>query len=126
MSGDRHDSMGAIVRTHLLTGAFDAHIDRIEVHRITLEPAQETGRHTHPGGVFGYVIEGDISFEIDGQPAVTLHGGDVFYEPPGATIARFDNASDTATATFVALYPLAGRQDLIVMTKSTARVKSDV
>ena len=112
MTGNRDDSESAIAREHLLTAAFDAHIDRIEAHRITMQPAQTAFRHAHPGGVVGYVVEGDITFEIAGRPATTLRRGDVFYEPPGATINRFDNASDSA-ATFVAFYPLTGDQALI-------------
>ncbi len=115
MTKDSQDSTGSIVREHLLTGAFDARIDRIEAHRIALRPAQQTGRHAHPGGGVGYVVDGDITFEIEGRPATTLRRGDAFYEPPGATIARFDNASDIAPATFIAFYPLAGDQALISM-----------
>ncbi len=115
MTKDSQDNAGAIAREHLLPGAFDAHIDRVEAHRIALWPAQQTGRPTHPGGVVGYVVDGDITFEIDGRPAATLRRGDAFYEPPGATIARFDNASDSAEATFIAFYPLSGDQALIAM-----------
>ena len=115
MTQDQRGRRDGVARVHLLTGSFDAHIDRVEVHRITLQPAQQTGRHTHTGGVVGYVIDGDILFEIDGQPATRLRNGSVFYEPPGVVIARFDNASDTATATFIACYPLSGKQALISM-----------
>ncbi len=115
MTKDQHDSKDGIARVHLLTGLFDAHIDRVEVYRITLQPTQQTGRHSHPGGVVGYVVDGDILFEIDGQPATRLHKGSVFYEPPGVVIARFDNATNTATATFIAFYPLTGDQALISM-----------
>lgn len=115
MTKDQRDSKGGIVREHLLTGLFDSHIDRIEAHRITLQPAQQAGRHSHPGGVVGYVEDGDILFEIDGQPATRLHKGSVFYEPPGTVITHFDNASGTATATFIAFYPLTGDQELIAM-----------
>jgi len=99
-------------------GAFDAHIDRVEAHRIVLQPAQASGQHIHPGGVMGYVEDGEIAFAIEGQPMRMLRRGDVFYEPPGATIARFDNASDTA-ATFVAFYPLTGGQPLISMSNQS-------
>ncbi len=115
MTKDQYDRKDDVVRVHLLTGLFDAHIDRIEVHRVTLQPTQQTGRHAHPGGVVGYVVDGDILFEIDGQPATRLHNGSVFYEPPGVVIARFDNTSDTATATFIAFYPLTDDQALISM-----------
>jgi quercetin dioxygenase-like cupin family protein len=115
MTQDQGDRTDDVVRVHLLTGLFDAHIDRVEVHRITLQPAQQTGRHAHPGGVVGYVVDGDILFEIEGQPAIRLHNGSVFYEPPDIVIARFDNASDKATATFIACYRLSGDQALISM-----------
>ena len=115
MAKDHRDSKNGIARIHLLTGSFDAHIDRIEAHRITLQPAQQAGRHSHPGGVIGYVVEGDIIFEIDGHPATRLRSGSAFYEPPGVVITRFDNASDVAAATFIAFYPLFGEQALISM-----------
>ena len=115
MTQEHRDGKESVARVHLLTGSFGAHIDRVEVHRITLQPRQQTGRHSHPGGVVGYVEDGDILFEIEGQSATRLHNGSVFYEPPGVVIVRFDNASDTATATFIAFYPLTGDQALISM-----------
>ena len=115
MTADHHDKARTPTREPLLTGAFDAHIDRIDVHRIVLRAGQKPGCHVHAGGVVGYVVEGAITFEIAGQPATMLGQGDAFYEPPGATITRFDNASDTAPATFVAFYPLTGDQALISM-----------
>ncbi len=113
MADDQRDATSAVAREHLLTGVFGAPIERIEAHRVTLRPGQKAGRHLHPGGVVGYVLDGTIAFEIAGQPMVQLGPGSAFYEPPGATIARFDNLSDTAAATFVAFYPLAGGQPLI-------------
>ena len=105
----------SVGREHLLTGAFGAAIDRIEAHRITLPPGQVVGRHSHVGGVVGVVLEGAVLFEVDGQEATTLYGGDVFYEPPGATINHFDNASDSAPVVFLAFYPLSGDQPLLTM-----------
>ncbi|HZQ34803.1 MAG TPA: cupin domain-containing protein [Dehalococcoidia bacterium] len=80
-----------------------------------LPPGQQAGAHLHPGGVVGCVLAGEIAFAIDGQPEQTLRPGDAFYEPPGATIARFDNRSTSEAATFIAFYPLAGEQPLITM-----------
>lgn len=110
---DNNTTAGATAREHLLTGAFGAHVERIEAHRITLRPRQKAGRHVHAGGVVGYVESGEVAFAIEGQPAAVLHRGSTFYEPPGATIARFDNLSDSAAAIFVAFYPLTGDQPLI-------------
>ena len=113
MTHEQHETPSAIMREHLLTAALGTHVERIEAHRITLEPTQQTGRHVHPGGVVGYVVDGTIAFEIAGYPAMTLEPGTVFFEPAGVVITRFDNTSDTAPATFIAFYPLKGDQVLI-------------
>jgi quercetin dioxygenase-like cupin family protein len=42
------------------------------------------GRHTHPGTVVGYVIEGEYSILIDGQPPRPLKTGDSLEVPAGA------------------------------------------
>jgi len=80
---------------------------------VQLPPGQPAGPHFHPGPVTGYVESGLIAFEPDGQPARELRPGDVFVEPAGETIHRFDNLSDTQPATFIAFYLLTGDQPLI-------------
>ena len=102
------------VREHLLTGHVAAYVDRIDGHRVRLRPGQATGLHIHPGGVAGYVTEGEIAFQIEGRPAETLRSGNVFYEPPGARVQRFDNLSASEPATFIAFYLLTGDQPLIL------------
>jgi quercetin dioxygenase-like cupin family protein len=102
-----------ITREHLVTGERAGAIDRVEIHRITLPPGQVAGRHTHPGGVAGYVTDGVIVFELDGQSPTELRAGDAFFEPAGATVHRFDNASADQQATFIACYPITGDEPLI-------------
>jgi len=80
---------------------------------VQLPPGQPAGPHFHPGPVTGYVESGLIAFEPDGQHARELRPGDVFVEPAGETIHRFDNLSDTQPATFIAFYLLTGDQPLI-------------
>src|ERR1700743_3189178 len=87
--------------------------DRVESYRVVLGPGQRTGEHHHPGGVVGVVTEGVIIFELGGTQR-RLEAGDAFVEPPGATVARFDNASADAPATFIAHYLLRANQPLIV------------
>jgi quercetin dioxygenase-like cupin family protein len=43
-----------------------------------------TGRHTHPGEEIGYLLEGTITLEIEGQQARQLKAGEVFLIPAGA------------------------------------------
>jgi len=99
---------GKIERKALLTVLMDRveSIERVEVKSITLAPAQRTGLHRHPCTVVGYIAEGTISFQIEGQPAKLLKQGDAFHEAVGARMLRFDNASETAPATFIAFYLL--------------------
>jgi quercetin dioxygenase-like cupin family protein len=54
-----------------------------------------SGRHTHPGEELGYVIEGPVVVEIDGQPARTLKTGEAFLIPSG----RVHNARNTGKGT---------------------------
>jgi quercetin dioxygenase-like cupin family protein len=105
--------MTDIRRTTLLTHPLDATPDRVEAYRVELPPGQPVGPHFHPGPVTGYVEHGLIAFERDGQPLRELRPGDVFFEPAGETIHRFDNLSDTEPATFIAFYLLNDDQPLI-------------
>jgi len=85
-------------------------VDHVQITEIELEPGQPTGRHVHPVPVVGYVVAGQIHFQVEGEPPRRLRAGEAFYEPAGATILHFDNASPTQPATFVALY-LAGQDE---------------
>ena len=40
--------------------------------------------HRHPGFVLGYVIEGQVRFQVAGEAPRVLQAGETFYEPPGA------------------------------------------
>jgi quercetin dioxygenase-like cupin family protein len=46
-------------------------------------PGGAAGRHTHPGEELGYVVEGTLLLEVDGQPARTLNAGDAFFVEAG-------------------------------------------
>lgn len=49
--------------------------------------------HRHPGFVLGYVIEGEIRFQVAGEPVRILRAGDTFFEPPGARHLLTESAS---------------------------------
>ncbi len=40
-------------------------------------------KHYHPGGEFGFILEGSVTVETESEPPVTLKAGDSFYQPPG-------------------------------------------
>ena len=46
-------------------------------------PAESIGkRHYHPGGEFGFVLEGAVTVTTESEPPVTLKAGASFYQPP--------------------------------------------
>ena len=106
--------MTDIRRTALLAHVLDAAPDRVEVYRVELPPGQPAGPHFHPCAVAGYVESGLIAFERDDHAMRKLRHGDVFFEPAGETIHRFDNLSGDEPAVFVAFYLLTGDQPLIL------------
>jgi quercetin dioxygenase-like cupin family protein len=67
----------------------------------TIQAGAESGRHTHPGEEFGYVLEGTITIELQGK-AVTKKAGEGFIIPPG-TVHNAKNAS-SAPAKVLATY----------------------
>ena len=47
--------------------------------------------HRHPGGpAFGYVLDGEMLFELEGQPPQVLRAGEAFWEPGGDVIHYSD------------------------------------
>ena len=46
-------------------------------------PGGAAGRHTHPGEEFGYIMEGTLELQVEGQPPRTLKAGDSFFVPAG-------------------------------------------
>jgi uncharacterized protein YbjT (DUF2867 family)/quercetin dioxygenase-like cupin family protein len=42
--------------------------------------------HRHPGPAFGYVLEGEMVFELEGEPARVVRAGEAFWEPGGDVI----------------------------------------
>jgi quercetin dioxygenase-like cupin family protein len=48
-----------------------------------IAPNTCSGRLTHPGVETSYILEGDFTLKIDGQPDKRLKGGDPFQIPAG-------------------------------------------
>ena len=54
--------------------------------------------HRHPGGpAFGYVVEGEMLFELEGEAPRVVRAGEAFWEPGGDLIHYQDgnNRDDT-------------------------------
>jgi quercetin dioxygenase-like cupin family protein len=90
-------------------------ISTVDVRQIEFQPKQMTGLHRHPCPVISYVVEGTIRFQMRGEKMQIIHAGQVCYEPAGAIIEHFDNASDRAPAKFIPYYLFNGQKELIEM-----------
>ena len=59
--------------------------------------------HRHPGSVYVYVTRGTARLGIDGQSVQVVHTGESFFEPPGALHTVAESASQTESATAIAV-----------------------
>jgi quercetin dioxygenase-like cupin family protein len=59
--------------------------------------------HRHPSGpAFGYMLEGEMLFELEGQPPRVIRAGEAFWEPGGDVIHYSDaNNRDDVKSRFV-------------------------
>ena len=60
------------------------------------------GRHSHTGPVFLYILEGQLTIQMDGAAPVVLGPGDAFEEPPGGKVMQLFNKSTTHGVKMVA------------------------
>src|SRR5262245_20715871 len=80
-------------------------VERIETRRIEIPAGVAVGLHVHNCPVVGTIMAGSVAYQIDGEPEAVLNPGDVFYEPEGVRIERFDALDDDVT--FVAHFLLS-------------------
>lgn len=73
--------------------------------------------HRHPGGpAFGYVIEGEMLFELEGEAPRVVRAGEAFWEPGGDIIHYSDgNNSEDLTLKFVVTMICAPGQPMLVL-----------
>lgn len=85
-----------IARSTLLDQHFSSVMDvsHVEVRRIRIAPSTVGGAHTHNGPVFGTIESGSVIFQIGAEQETTLRAGDVFYEPAGVVVSKFDTTDE--------------------------------
>lgn len=71
---------------------------------VTYGPGGANPSHRHPCPVIGYVLEGHMRMQIDGQPARIYGPGETFYESPDDVHRLSANASDEHPARFLAFF----------------------
>ena len=70
---------------------------------VTLPPGSPgIGPHRHSGPVFGYVLDGEILFELEGDEPRPIGAGEAFWEPGGDVVHyRAANLRDDVPSRFV-------------------------
>jgi quercetin dioxygenase-like cupin family protein len=76
-----------------------------------------TPPHRHSGPVYGYVLEGEIVFELEGEPERIVRAGEAFWEPGGDVVHYQDgnNLSDVWSRFVVVMMGVPGRPMLTIV-----------
>ncbi|MDO6429749.1 cupin domain-containing protein [Flavitalea sp. BT771] len=109
-------AQGPIVRKQLKLAEFNSRpVSKVDIREINLAPGQKGPLHKHPCPVVGYIVSGSILFQVKGDSAIILKAGDPFYEPEGAVISHFDNASGDMPAKFILNYLMDKEKEFIIL-----------
>jgi quercetin dioxygenase-like cupin family protein len=83
---------------------------------VTLPPGSPgSPPHRHSGPAYGYVVKGEMVFELEGDPPRVVKAGEAFWEPGGDVIHYQDgnNLSDAESAFVVTMFCVPGQPMLI-------------
>lgn len=76
----------------------------MQVVEVGYAPGGWSESHRHPCPVVGYVLEGAVRMQLQGQPPRIYRAGESFVETPADVHAVSANASDTVPARFLAFF----------------------
>jgi len=84
---------------------------------VELPPADAgPGPHRHSGPVFGYVLEGRILFELEGEAPREIVAGEAFWEPGGDVVHyQVANLDSHSASRFIAVCICAPGVEMITM-----------
>jgi quercetin dioxygenase-like cupin family protein len=78
-----------------------------------------TPPHRHSGPVFGYVTEGELIYELEGEPEYVVRAGEAFWEPGGDTIHyQAGNHREDTWVRFVAVMLCVPGQPMLTLVEA--------
>jgi quercetin dioxygenase-like cupin family protein len=85
---------------------------------VTLAPGEVEAAHRHPGAAFGYVLEGEYEWAIDGNKPRIFKAGDTFYEPTACLhdVGRNPSKKDRTRLIAIVLHP-EDAKDIVIPEK---------
>jgi quercetin dioxygenase-like cupin family protein len=71
--------------------------------RVDIAPGVLAAKHNHPGEEIIYVLEGELEYQLEGKPPVTLKAGDVLFIPAGTphTAKNVGKTNGAELATYI-------------------------
>jgi quercetin dioxygenase-like cupin family protein len=81
--------------TRTMVGKGDVSVPGREavVARVEVAPGAKAGRHTHPGDEISYILEGEATLLLDGQPPRKVKAGESFVIPGGTVHDAYNEGS---------------------------------
>ena len=96
--------------------------------QVTLPPGSPgLPPHRHSGPAFGYVVEGEVRFELEGEPERVVHAGETFWEPGGDVIHYQDgnNLRDAKTTFIVVMFCVPGQPMVVPVSAEELEQRRD-
>jgi quercetin dioxygenase-like cupin family protein len=84
--------------------------------------------HRHPSGpAFGYMLEGEMLFELEGEPPRVIRAGETFWEPGGDVIHYSDgnNRDDVRSRFLVTMFCVPGQPMLTLVDEEELAARRD-
>jgi quercetin dioxygenase-like cupin family protein len=102
-----------IERTDLQQHDLSAPGRQVVQNRVEISPEAPAFRHKHPGEEIIYVLEGELEYQIEGQPTRTVKAGDALMVP-AETVHAVKNVG-SGNAAELATYVVEKGKPLIVL-----------
>ena len=83
----RAQTLNDIKRTDLQRNDLSVPGREVVQVRVDIPAGMAFPRHSHPGEEVVYMLEGQLEYQLDGKPAVTLKPGEVLFIPAGTVHA---------------------------------------
>ncbi|MBA3260029.1 MAG: cupin domain-containing protein [Gemmatimonadales bacterium] len=105
-AASREGGGGAQVRTAFSRALPHMDGQRLETTllEVTYPPGGSSLPHRHPCPVIGYVVQGDLRTQVEGEPSAVYRAGETFYEAAGAVHLVSANASEENPVRFLAIF----------------------
>ncbi len=96
---------GSMKRTEVLSQELPrAEFRKLSAATIDFAPGAAATKHRHDVAVLGYVLQGSVESQLEGEKLKTFKQGDAWYEPPGTIHEIARNGSKIEPARILVVY----------------------